>query len=175
MGGFLYFITFYISLVWNITELWSWAWSGLKKMKPIKWYSNCCLCASAPDSAWGFVCLGGVRCLKCLFHTGAVVTRRMSWLLKRFCMASSGAWICVLGARCIRGDLRAGEWVSKAFPCPPSVTVIPSSQWERNMAQVWKRHIFLTGPSGLCCSFPAGKPSASQALRHLWCSLIPLN
>lgn len=43
-------------------------------MKPRECCRNCCLCASAPGSVWGFVCLGGVVCLQCLSHTGAVVT-----------------------------------------------------------------------------------------------------
>lgn len=74
MGGFLCFITSYISLVWNIAEWWSWAWSGFK------WWS---LENAAEIAAFvhllqalcgGFVCLGGVVCLQCLSHTGAVVT-----------------------------------------------------------------------------------------------------
>lgn len=139
----------------------------IKMMKPRERDRNCCLCASAPDS------LGGVRCLKCLLHTGAVVIGAIfPSELEGGCLGSLrySAWP-LLGfgfvCWCIRGDLRAGKWDSKAYPCPPSVIVIPSSQWQRNMAQVWKRDFFVTGPSGLCCSFPAGKPFASEALRHL--------
>lgn len=115
-GGFLYFITSYISLVWNIIEWWSWAWSGLKWWNLENDTEIAAFVHLLQTLRGSFVCLGGVRCLKCLLHTGAVVI--------------GGIFPSELEGGCL-GSFRYSAWPLLGFGFVCWVQGVSEEMWEQ--------------------------------------------